>query len=151
MYTRNRLVFRATLAVASIVLVAICVAVTSAVSTANRTMFTGDEHHQVTADQAARWTTEYQKNISGGQLAAGYFGKNIFEKILKQDEAVGIRIYKAKHDNGDEVLVLVGVDGKGNDIANGVVGENILPCPPFCSGTEVFNKGLNDKPLASAR
>ncbi len=150
MSTRNRLVFRATLAVASIVLVAIFIAVTSAVSTANRTMFTGDEHHQVTTDQAARWTSEYQKTMGDGQLVAGYFGKNIFDKILKQEDAVGIRIYKAKHDNGDEVLVLVGVDGKGNDIVSGVVGENILPCPPFCAGDNTFMSGTS-KPLASAK
>lgn len=151
MSTRNRIVFRATLAVMSIVLVAIVVAVTSAVSTANRTMFTGDEHHQVTANQAARWTADYQKTMGDGQLVAGYFGKNIFDKILKQEDAVGIRIYKAKHDNGDEVLVLVGVDGKGDDIVTGVVGENILPCPPFCGGYGYFTKGLDQKPLASAR
>jgi hypothetical protein len=150
MSTRNRIVFRATLAITSIVLVAIFVAVTSAVSTANRTMFTGEEHHQVTADQAARWTAEYQKNMGDGALVAGYFGKNIFDKILKQEDAVGIRIYKAKHDNGDEVLVLVGVDGKGNDIVAGVVGENILPCPPFCAG-DVTLMGGTDRPLAMAK
>jgi hypothetical protein len=151
MSTRNRFVFRATLAITSIVLVAIFIAVTSAVSTANRTMFTGEEHHQVTSDQAARWTAEYQKTMGDGALVAGYFGKNIFEKILSQEEAVGIRIYKAKHDNGDEVLVLVGVDGKGNDIVSGVVGENIIPCPPFCGGFDVFTKGLDQKPMASVR
>jgi hypothetical protein len=150
MSTRNRFVFRATLAITSIVLVAIFIAVTSAVSTANRTMFTGEEHHQVTSDQAARWTAEYQKTMGDGALVAGYFGKNIFEKILSQEEAVGIRIYKAKHDNGDEVLVLVGVDGKGNDIVSGVVGENILPCPPFCAGDLYFQSGL-DRPLAMAK
>ena len=114
-------------------------------------MFTGDEHHQVTANQAARWTADYQKSMGDGQLVAGYFGKNIFDKILKQEDAVGIRIYKAKHDNGDEVLVLVGVDTKGDDIVTGVVGENIIPCPPFCGDWGYFTKGLDQKPLASAR
>ena len=151
MSTRNRIVFRATLAVMSIVLVAIVIAVTSAVSTANRTMFTGDEHHQVTANQAARWTADYQKSMGDGQLVAGYFGKNIFDKILKQEDAVGIRIYKAKHDNGDEVLVLVGVDTKGDDIVAGVVGENIIPCPPFCGSIDWFTNKANLQPLASAR
>jgi hypothetical protein len=151
MSTRNRKVFRATLAIMSIVLVAIFVAVTSAVTTADRSMFTGDEHHQVTAEQAARWTADYQKNMGEGQLVAGYFGKNIFDKILKQEDAVGIRIYKAKHDNGDEVLVLVGVDGKGNDIVSGVVGENILPCPPFCGTFDYFAKGIDAKPMASVK
>ncbi len=151
MSTRNRKVFRATLAIMSIVLVAIFVAVTSAVSTADRSMFTGDEHHQVTAEQAARWTADYQKSMGEGQLVAGYFGKNIFDKILKQEDAVGIRIYKAKHDNGDEVLVLVGVDGKGNDIVSGVVGENIMPCPPFCGNVDWFTSQANLQQVASLR
>lgn len=151
MSTRNRKVFRATLAIMSIVLVAIFVAVTSAVTTANRSMFTGDEHHQVTAEQAARWTADYQKSMGEGQLVAGYFGKNIFDKILKQEDAVGIRIYKAKHDNGDEVFVLVGVDDKGNDIVSGVVGENVLPCPPFCGGIDWFTSQANLQQVASLR
>ena len=129
---RNKLVFRATLAFASVVLLAIAFLVTLQTSTASTTLFTGEEHHQVTQTQAERWTAEFQKTAGDGELVAGYFGRNIFEKILKQDDAKGVRIYKAKHDDGSEVLVLVGVDEKGKDIVSGVVGEGIIPCPPFC-------------------
>jgi len=81
-------------------------------------------------------------------MVAGYFGKNIFEKILSQDGAVGVRIYKAKHDNGDDVFVLVGVDDKGKDIAAGVVGEGILPCPPICDPNNILMTGQGAGPLA---
>lgn len=146
---RNKLVFRATLAFTSVMLVAIAYLVTLQTSTASSTAFTGDEHHQVTLSQAQRWTAEYQKTSQEGELVAGYFGRNIFEKILSQENTSGIRIYKAVHDNGDEVFVLVGVDKKGEDIALGVVAEGIIPCPPFCSKDNVFQTGLPDQPVAS--
>ncbi|OGU32814.1 MAG: hypothetical protein A2X67_11740 [Ignavibacteria bacterium GWA2_55_11] len=105
----------------------------------------------MTLDQAQRWTADYQKTTGEGQLIAGYFGKNIFEKILNQDKVTGIRIYKAKHDNGDEVFVLVGVDDKGTDLVSGVVGENILTCPPFCSWDLTLQKGVPTSPLAMVK
>ena len=144
----NKVVFRATLVVATLVLAAIYFVVTSTTSVANRTLFTGNEHHQVTLDQAQRWTAEFQKTTNEGQLIAGYFGKNIFEKILNQDKVTGIRIYKAKHDNGDEVFVLVGVDGKGNDVVSGVVGEGVLACPPFCGWDPSLQQGVRTSPIA---
>jgi hypothetical protein len=144
----NKIVFRATLAFTSLVLVAIAFLVTLQTSTANSTLFTGAEHHQVTLPQAQRWTADYQKTSKEGELIAGYFGRNIFEKILSQENAMGVRIYKAKHDNGDEVFVLVGVDKKGEDIVNGVVGEGVIPCPPICSKDNILQKGSLEKPLA---
>ena len=136
---KNKLVFRATLAFTSVVLIAIAYLVTVQTSTASSTLFTGQEHHQVTLPQAQRWTSSFQKTAGEGELIAGYFGKNIFEKILNQEDVSGIRIYKAKHDNGDDVFVLVGVDSKGKDVVSGVVGEGIIPCPPFCDDFLTLN------------
>ncbi len=144
----NKRIFRVTLAFTSLVLVAIAFLVTLQTSTANSTLFTGAEHHQVTLPQAQRWTADYQKTSQEGELIAGYFGRNIFEKILSQENAMGVRIYKAKHDNGDEVFVLIGVDKKGEDIVNGVVGEGVLPCPPICSKDNILQRGMLDKPVA---
>ena len=143
----NKLVFRATLAFASVVLLAIAFLVTLQTSTASSTLFTGEEHHQVTQNQAARWTTEFQKTAGEGELIAGYFGRNIFDKILSQENAIGVRIYKAKHDDGSDVFVLVGVDDKGKDIVSGVVGEGIIPCPPFCDENGMIQKD-NSGPIA---
>jgi len=148
---RNKLVVRATLAFASVVLLAIAFLVTIQTSTASSTLFTGSEHHQVTQTQAQRWTAEFQKTAGDGELIAGYFGRNIFEKILNQEGATGVRIYKAKHDNGEEVFVLVGVDGEGKDIASGVVGEGILPCPPICDNGKVFQQGMSGSPIAMVK
>ena len=127
-------------------LIAIAYLVTVQTSTASTTLFTGQEHHQVTLPQAQRWTASFQKTAGEGELVAGYFGKNIFDKILSQENVTGIRIYKAKHDNGADVFVLVGVDEKGKELVSGAIGEGIIPCPPICGDLTVGNSSTG--PLA---
>ena len=118
-------------------------------SNAERVMFTGNEQHVVRLDQAAQWTENFRKDADKNALVAGFFGRNIFEKILDQNQVVGIRIYNAKHDNGNPVFVLVGVDATGKDVASGIVGEGIVPCPPFCGWPpEALQKSSETKPLA---
>ena len=124
-------------------------------TSAERAMYSGNERHVVNVDDAAQWTANFRKDAPSSPLLAGYMGKNIFEKILKQDNCVGIRIYNAKHENGNPVLVLVGVDEKGNDITAGTVGEDIIPCPPYCSGgggpVSLLQLPVSGKPLAIAQ
>jgi hypothetical protein len=129
----NRNVFRAMLAaIGFICLVIVLIVVSTKRSSAERSLFTGYEQHVVTLDQAKGWTANFQKDAPKEALIAGFFGKTIFERIIGQDNCVGIRIYNAKHENGNPVFVLVGVDASGKDLTSGVVGEGILPCPPFC-------------------
>jgi len=96
-----------------------------------KAVFTGNEQHQITTETALRYVSNYH-SMSGEQLTAGYMGRNIFEKILAQDGAVGIRIYNARLENGSPTYVIVGVDRAGNDLIGGVIGEDILSCPPHC-------------------
>lgn len=99
--------------------------------TAEKGMFTGNEQHQITTETALRYVSNYH-TMSGEQLTAGYMGRNIFAKILTQEEAVGVRIYNARLDDGRPTYVVVGVDSDGNDLLAGVIGEDIIPCPPRC-------------------
>lgn len=98
---------------------------------AEKDLFTGNEQHQITTETALRYVSNYH-STPGEQLTAGYMGRNIFEKILEQEEAVGIRIYNARLDDGRPTYVIVGVDRDGNDLLAGVIGEDIIPCPPRC-------------------
>ena len=102
---------------------------------AEKSIYTGKEHHEVSLESAQRWTGNFQVEAKAGDIMAGYMGKNIFEKILAQKNCVGIRIYNARLDHGQPTFVLIGVDGDGNDIVGGVIGEDQLPCPPFCPST----------------
>ena len=98
-----------------------------------KSVFTGNEQHQITTETALRYVGNYH-SMSGEQMTAGFMGRNIFEKILAQDGAVGIRIYNARLENGAPTYVIVGVDKDGNDLIGGVIGEDVLNCPPVCGG-----------------
>lgn len=100
-------------------------------SEGKQTVFTGNEQHQITTETAMRYVGNYH-SLSGEQLTAAYMGRNIFEKILAQENAVGIRIYNARLDDGQPTYVIVGVDRDGNDLLAGVIGEDVVPCPPSC-------------------
>jgi hypothetical protein len=102
------------------------------VLSAQQHQYTGNEDHVVTLDQAVKFVQNFSSNPTTPDIKGGYFGKNIFDKILSQSGCVGIRYYYAKTDAGVATLVLVGVDASGNDLTQGVLGEQIIPCPPFC-------------------
>lgn len=94
--------------------------------------YTGQENHVISLDQAAKYVQNFKNFPRTPGVKGGYFGRSIFEKILSQAGCVGIRYYYGQDDNGSSNLVLVGVDGGGNDMTSGVMGELSWPCPPYC-------------------
>ncbi len=108
---------------------------------AEKLLYTGKENHAITLDAATKMTARFQKTAKNEEIAAGYFGRDIFEKILSQNNCVGIRIYNALQDNGSPTFVLIGVGSDGKDIAGGVVGEDTFPCPPFCGSSPLYSAG----------
>jgi hypothetical protein len=93
---------------------------------------TGNENHQVDLVTAVRFIKNHKSNLKAPSVKGGFFGRNAFEKILAQVGCIGIRYYYAQNDAGEPVLVLVGVDGKGQDMQTGFIAEMSMPCPPFC-------------------
>ena len=98
-------------------------------------MFTGNEEHKISLEDAIKLTRNFRISMSAGSIKAGFFGRNAFSKILAQPDAVGIRIYNAKLDDGSPTFVLVGVNAQGEDLTGGEIAEFGLPCPPYCPGT----------------
>eukprot|EP01012_Entosiphon_sulcatum_P062387 TRINITY_DN88673_c0_g1_i1.p1 TRINITY_DN88673_c0_g1~~TRINITY_DN88673_c0_g1_i1.p1 ORF type:complete len:106 (+),score=14.53 TRINITY_DN88673_c0_g1_i1:34-351(+) len=95
--------------------------------------FTGDEAEEFPLDLAAKWTENYRA-AKPGRTTAHFFGYKIIEKILKQENCVGIRCYYALDEKGQPQLIMVGTDANQNDILNpGIVAELSRPCPTFCS------------------
>ena len=107
---------------------------------AQQPQYTGNENHVVTLDQAVKYVENFKSFPTTPSIKGAYFGRNIFDKILGQAGCVGIRYYYAKKDDGTATLVLVGVDSNGNDLTQGILGEESLPCPPFCPGPSPLNK-----------
>jgi hypothetical protein len=102
--------------------------------------YTGNENHVVTLDKAVKFIQNFRSHPTVPTIKGGHFARNIFEKILAQPGCVGIRYYYAALDDGSPTMVLVGVDGNGNDMEQGVIGETVYPCPPLCSSPNQLNK-----------
>ena len=75
-----------------------------------KAQYSGNENHVVTLDQAVKYIQNFKQNPVAPSMKGGYFGRNIFDKILAQGGVVGIRYYYAAKDDGTPTLVLVGVD-----------------------------------------
>jgi len=110
------------------------------IPTAQQKQYTGNENHVITAEQAVKLVGNFKNNPSAPKIKGAYFGGNIFEKLLGQPGAVGIRYYYAKKDDGTDALVMVGVDSLGNDLVSGLYSDNGIPCPPFCGIQNSLNK-----------
>ena len=147
MFTNRKTFVRFNAIVFSVLIAVSFYLVSNRETIAEKAMFSGIENHVISLDAAKKMTDNFQKAASPSDLVAGYFGKTIYEKILSQKNCVGIRIYNAKEGTGSPVFVLVGVDANGNDITTGVVGEDILPCPPYC-GKDGLNSPAQGKIVA---
>lgn len=98
--------------------------------------------HKIDLETAARLTSSFRVQAKSGQLPAApviAFTREGYERILKQPDAVGIRIYPAINETGAVTYVLVGVDAKGNDMVNGELSEEGWPCPETCPDQNVLN------------
>ena len=109
-------------------------------ATGARAQYKGDEKHAVSIDEATHYIQNFKSNPVAPATKGGYFGRNIFEKILAQPGTVGIRYYYAAKDDGTPTIVLVGVDSTGDDMVKGVIAEIAFPCPPYCPQTNVLSK-----------
>jgi hypothetical protein len=100
---------------------------------------TGKEDHQVDLVTAVRLIKNHRSNLKAlsASRQGGLFARSAFDKILAQPGVVGIRYYYAQTDAGSPTLVLVGVDGKGQDIQTGLLMERALECPPWCPNSEL--------------
>jgi len=99
-----------------------------------------ETNHVVTADSAMKYIQNFKKNRVAPATDGGFFGRNIFDKILAQPGVIGIRYYYAAKDDGSPTIVLVGVDSAGDDMVQGIIGELIIPCPPICASPNMLNK-----------
>ncbi len=99
--------------------------------------FTGKEDHSITLDEATNLTRNYRNKARKDAIRAGFFGKEILQKILDQKNCVGIRIYYGEANDGKSQLVLVGSDAQEKDLTGGVLAEKMLPCPPYCNGSQL--------------
>lgn len=63
---------------------------------------------------------------------------SLIQDILNQTGCAGLRMYNAINETS-ATLVIVGVDGNGNDMSTGKIVEELLPCPKSCSADNPLN------------
>lgn len=89
--------------------------------------------HRISLPDAVAMAKQHRTDHPG-EPKAHFFWREAFERLLAQPGSVGIRIYRGKGKGGERHLVMVAVDGTGEDItASGEIMEIDKPCPPWCS------------------
>ena len=101
--------------------------------------FTGNEGAIITLAEGSTMTAAYRATISSGDTLALAVGKNLLASILGQSGCMGIRMYYALDDKGNDQLVLVGVDANGNDMTAGYLVDQLERCPNVCSQKNSLN------------
>jgi hypothetical protein len=101
-------------------------------------LYSGKENHFITLDQAAILVKNFRDSKVEGSIWGEYFGRDAILSIINQDNCVGMRIYYGQKDEGTKVLVLVGVNGSGGDMKEGLLAEVGFPCPPYCDSTKIL-------------
>ena len=95
----------------------------------------GAGRHEISRAKAAEFIQGWRKGREGG-IRGGYMDREVLDKILAQPECRGVRYYHARHPEGRDTIVLVGVDAAGQDLWSGTIAEEADPCPPACSSEE---------------
>ena len=95
------------------------------------TPLTGNENHDIDLETASEWTANYRATVSTSAILGNYFSQSAINGLLDQEGAIGIRIYYAIDGDGEKRLILVGVDGDGNDLYEGALAELARTNPPY--------------------
>jgi hypothetical protein len=106
----------------------------------HRVLTSGPEGHVITLAQAVKLIENFRNAPAAPTIKGGFFSRSIFDTILSQPGCAGVRYYYAKKDDGTATIVLVGVDAAGNDMTQGVLGNESLPCPPYCGAPNDLNR-----------
>lgn len=100
--------------------------------------FDGTEGQQIDLTTAAKYTADYRA-ANPGATKGHFFGKEIIEQILAQEDCQGIRIYYGVNDKEEcQELVICGADDNEDDIL-GIVADVSVPCPDRCGKANTLN------------
>ena len=90
--------------------------------------------HRISLTDASALTKRRTASIKGG-----FFFRKELDDILAQPGCAGVRYYHAQKADGSDTIVIVGVDGDGNDMTQGVIMEDGFDCPPVCGSANALN------------
>lgn len=99
--------------------------------------FNGNEGGFISLEDGADMTRRY-RDENPNEVLGHFYGINKLNKLLKQEGAVGIRMYHGIDENGEKQMVLVATDSEQNDILDLVLDLN-HPCPTECGSPNDLN------------
>ncbi len=91
--------------------------------------------HQISLDEAKKMIERHRSKISKPRMGeyGGRFNKDEVLELLNQKECLYMRYYHGENENGEPVIILIGVDKNDKDMENGkILEESNPPCPPNC-------------------
>jgi len=95
------------------------------------------DHRIALADAVEMTRTHRARNT--GEPKAHFFHREAFDALLAQQGVAGIRIYRGNGKDGAHNLVVVAVDGDGEDMTT-LLMEVCIPCPPACPPNSALQK-----------
>lgn len=101
--------------------------------------FNGREGKPIPLGIAKKWTKNY-RDANPGKTKAIFYGKEKIQALLDEPNAMGIRVYFAVDDNGENKLVLVSATADESNIlpneegkdGGGTILDDGKPCPTNC-------------------
>jgi hypothetical protein len=93
----------------------------------------------ISLDEASKLIGKFRAQAKADAIKGGLFWKDYVQKLLDQPGCVAMRYYHAQDDKGNPIIVLVGVDGDGNDMTGGIILELGPWCPPICDLSSKLN------------
>lgn len=100
--------------------------------------FDGTEGSSISIADGAAMTLNHRMANPNARL--GHFmGKDILNSILAQSGCMGIRTYHGLDTNGNQELIMVGVDSNENDMVSGIVADRMVGAPPHGGSLNVLN------------
>ena len=107
--------------------------------------FTGKEGSPITLEEAqemiGRYRTKYiteQGSEIPNNTVSVFMGREIIQRILDQENCVGIRAYYGEID-GYQGLVWVGVEESEDDMIEGIIADRGKVCPPDCGSVKTLS------------
>ena len=92
--------------------------------------FDGTEGSLISMKEGAAMTAAHREAYPTNNQCI-FFGKNMLQDLLNQDDAMGLRFYFARNPEGKMTLVTIAVDSQGKDI-QAKVGNKGHSCPSDC-------------------
>ncbi|MCZ7557310.1 MAG: hypothetical protein M5R41_12995 [Bacteroidia bacterium] len=105
----------------------------------SRPVFTGMEDHSISLEEASSLTRNYRQSAANGSVKGKFFSRAAIEQLLAQEDTVGIRYYYGIDAEGKQEMVLVGVNGLGQDLDEGFIFGRPLPISRFHAESNPLN------------